>query len=398
MKKSAGVLIGILMMLMFASSANAVISLKLPYKSGERWLVTQGIGQGTTHQGNNYYAWDFSKPIGTGETCNNDLGAPAFAPASGTVTFAGTAGGWGKTVVIDYGSGLFGRLAHLNSVIVSVDQRVYQGEQIGTVGNTGNTGDPPCTHIHYQTQDVNGISINPIGNAIFTDPNVLAQNPDGVPTENNLYIAQTLASTMTFMPSNFGLIPGLSPNIQYFTDDNSTAETDNEVAAIITKPGTIKNLYVRCVSNSLSGNTVFTIMKNGVATNPTLSVTIPPGSCSPANNTNNFVAVVAGDKISIQVDISASSTPLPIVSSTNTSPIRVQVIGHGYQTGDQVVIRDHQVNTNANGQWTITRIDNDHFDLDFWSEGNGVGGATGTAQKVDWSKTMLKSIASFEIE
>jgi len=65
-----------------------------------------------------------------------------------------------------------------------------------------------------------------------------------------------------------------------------------------------------------------------------------------------------------------------IVSSTNASPINVEVTAHGFATGDKVTINGHLVNTAANGTWVITKVDANNFTLD-GSTGNGVGGATG---------------------
>jgi hypothetical protein len=65
-----------------------------------------------------------------------------------------------------------------------------------------------------------------------------------------------------------------------------------------------------------------------------------------------------------------------IVSSTNTSPISVQVTNHGLSTGDWVEIEGHQTNTAANGSWVVTVTDANNFTLN-GSTGNGVGGATG---------------------
>src|SRR3989338_9746105 len=39
-------------------TAVAPLSLRLPFGDGETWYVTQGNGQGASHQGNEYYAWD----------------------------------------------------------------------------------------------------------------------------------------------------------------------------------------------------------------------------------------------------------------------------------------------------------------------------------------------------
>jgi len=55
-----------------------------------------------------------------------------------------------------------------------------------------------------------------------------------------------------------------------------------------------------------------------------------------------------------------------------------------YETGDTIFIQNHLINTNANGTWTITRVDANNFTLNS-STGNGVGGATGTSQKLEGS-------------
>ena len=65
-----------------------------------------------------------------------------------------------------------------------------------------------------------------------------------------------------------------------------------------------------------------------------------------------------------------------IVSSTNASPIKLQVTGHGLITGDVVDVMQHQTNTAANGRWAVTVVDANNFLL-VGSTGNGVGGATG---------------------
>lgn len=67
-----------------------------------------------------------------------------------------------------------------------------------------------------------------------------------------------------------------------------------------------------------------------------------------------------------------------IVSSTFATPIVIEITAHGWVTGNKVKIVNHATNTNANGTWTITNVDANHFSLN-GSVGNGVGGASGTA-------------------
>lgn len=70
--------------------------------------------------------------------------------------------------------------------------------------------------------------------------------------------------------------------------------------------------------------------------------------------------------------------PIPIVSSTDTTPIVVTATAHGLNTGDKVRITGHLVNTNANAVWYITKVDADSFSLDdSTATGGGAGGATG---------------------
>jgi hypothetical protein len=70
----------------------------------------------------------------------------------------------------------------------------------------------------------------------------------------------------------------------------------------------------------------------------------------------------------------------PIASSTNATPIKVTLqTPTTFGDQDTVEIQGHQTNTAANGVWTVSKIDSSNFFLN-GSIGNGVGGATGTAQ------------------
>lgn len=75
---------------------------------------------------------------------------------------------------------------------------------------------------------------------------------------------------------------------------------------------------------------------------------------------------------------SGSAADAAVASSTNTSPIVIAtVLAHGLTPYEQVRIRNHAGNTNANGTWpAIVVIDPTHFSLT-GSVGNGVGTASG---------------------
>jgi len=77
-------------------------------------------------------------------------------------------------------------------------------------------------------------------------------------------------------------------------------------------------------------------------------------------------------------NILSAVTPTAIVDSTDASPINIQATAHGFSTGDQVVVVSHETNTNANGLWTVTKVDANNFTLDdSTATGGGAGGATG---------------------
>ncbi|MDP8937516.1 MAG: peptidoglycan DD-metalloendopeptidase family protein [Actinomycetota bacterium] len=91
-----------------------------------------------------------------------DIGAPAGAPVSaakgGTVIMAGYNGGYGNSVIVDHGGGLSTLYAHLSRIGTSDGAVVKQGQNIGSVGSTGNsTG----AHLHFETR-VGGSAENPI--------------------------------------------------------------------------------------------------------------------------------------------------------------------------------------------------------------------------------------------
>ena len=75
-------------------------------------------------------------------------GAAVVAPADGMVVLAGPPSFSleGNLVVIDHGMGLNSAFLHLATSVVSVGQRVRQGQPIGTVGATGRG---PGPHLHW---------------------------------------------------------------------------------------------------------------------------------------------------------------------------------------------------------------------------------------------------------
>lgn len=71
-------------------------------------------------------------------------GSEVLAMAAGTVTMAQWHYSYGNVVEVDHGNGLSTLYAHLESMDVAVGDKVTQGQQIGTVGSTGNTTGVQC--------------------------------------------------------------------------------------------------------------------------------------------------------------------------------------------------------------------------------------------------------------
>lgn len=71
------------------------------------------------------------------------------AVEAGTVAFAGDQGEYGNLVVVNHARGLQTRYAQLEGITVEVGQTVVAGQQLGTVGQTGNATTP---HLHFEVR------------------------------------------------------------------------------------------------------------------------------------------------------------------------------------------------------------------------------------------------------
>ena len=86
------------------------------------------------------------------------LGKPAVAANGGEVIYVGWYYDYGYCVRIQHDGGLVTVYAHLDSVSVVTGQKVSAGQEIGKVGNTGNS---PGPHLHFEVIK-NGIKVNPL--------------------------------------------------------------------------------------------------------------------------------------------------------------------------------------------------------------------------------------------
>lgn len=76
---------------------------------------------------------------------------PVVAVGNGTVAFAGTQGAYGNLVVINHAEGLQTRYAQLATMQVKAGQVVKRGQQIGTVGTSGQPSST-APHLHFEVR------------------------------------------------------------------------------------------------------------------------------------------------------------------------------------------------------------------------------------------------------
>ena len=101
-----------------------------------------------TRWGRMHTGIDLAAPIGT----------KIKAADGGKVTFAGYNGSLGYCIKIDHGGNRETLYGHCSKLFVKVGDRVYQGQHIANVGNTGRSTGP---HVHFEVH-INGRTKNPL--------------------------------------------------------------------------------------------------------------------------------------------------------------------------------------------------------------------------------------------
>ena len=85
-------------------------------------------------------------------------GTPIRSSMAGKIVYAGYSPVYGNYVIIDHGNGYQTLYAHMYKILVSINQSVSQGTQIGLVGSTGYSTGP---HLHFSVYK-NGKLIDPL--------------------------------------------------------------------------------------------------------------------------------------------------------------------------------------------------------------------------------------------
>jgi murein DD-endopeptidase MepM/ murein hydrolase activator NlpD len=113
------------------------------------YRITATFGQGGSRWSRLHTGTDFAAPIGT------RIGAVM----KGEVISAEFAGAYGRRVEIRHEDGTVTWYCHMSEFTVSVGDYVYAGDQVGSVGMTGNTTGP---HLHFEVHPDGGDAIDPM--------------------------------------------------------------------------------------------------------------------------------------------------------------------------------------------------------------------------------------------
>lgn len=108
-----------------------------------------------------YYGWRdlYGKPdFHLGIDMPDVRGASIWAADGGEVVWVGCTPSYGNSIRIQHGN-MTTVYAHLDKMFVNIGDMVYQGQEIGTMGNTGVAYG---THLHFEIR-INDSTVNPIG-------------------------------------------------------------------------------------------------------------------------------------------------------------------------------------------------------------------------------------------
>lgn len=100
-----------------------------------------------------------------GDDYSARTGTSVYATANGRIKKSRYSGSFGNYIEIDHGNGYTTSYGHLSRRNVKSGDKVYRGQKIGEVGNTGRSTAP---HLHYEIQ-YNKISVDP-AQFYFVDP------------------------------------------------------------------------------------------------------------------------------------------------------------------------------------------------------------------------------------
>ncbi|MEU3540999.1 M23 family metallopeptidase [Streptomyces paromomycinus] len=105
----------------------------------EHYVLSAGFGGSGRRWAHVHTGQDFAVPVGT----------PVRSVGWGRVTSLTCGDGFGISMVVQHGAGVFSQYAHLSAALARPGQRVRPGQQIALSGTTGNSTGP---HLHFEVR------------------------------------------------------------------------------------------------------------------------------------------------------------------------------------------------------------------------------------------------------
>lgn len=157
---------------------------------------------------------------------------------AGKVVWAGNAGGWGKTVIVQNPDGYTVQYGHLDSIDVKVGDQVPAGGKIGVMGKTGNV-----TGVHLDMiVSKNGKSLKRDGTVLADAPASIAKRAGGkVPA------GSTTPSTSTQSAPTQSIMGGDKPQTQPIGQQAQQAPSNDMFAGMPMVGGDPMNLLTGAV-------------------------------------------------------------------------------------------------------------------------------------------------------
>ena len=119
-----------------------------------RWPVRGAVN---SEFGNRLSPWTKATEFHGGLDISANSGTPVYAPAAGTVFYAGQHGEYGTAIIVDHGQDIRSLYGHLSKLAVRNGEKIQRGTVIGYTGNTGRSSGP---HLHFEVI-VKGQPVNP---------------------------------------------------------------------------------------------------------------------------------------------------------------------------------------------------------------------------------------------
>lgn len=124
-------------------------------REAERWVLPVASYRLTGTFGERSSLWS---TVHTGLDFATALGTPIHAIAAGVVTDTGWAGAYGYRTIVELPDGTQIWYCHQSRIEIETGAAVDRGQEIGTVGSTGNSTGP---HVHIEVRPAGGEPVDP---------------------------------------------------------------------------------------------------------------------------------------------------------------------------------------------------------------------------------------------